>query len=35
MSTAEKAFCDLTEYYYSKWLSLEEAMIKATILLGK
>lgn len=35
MSTAEKAFCDLTEYYYFKGLSFEAALNKATKLLGK
>lgn len=35
MGTIEKAFCNLTEYYYFKGLSVTEAINKAIILLGK
>lgn len=35
METIEKAFCNLTEYYYFKGLSVTEAINQAIILLGK
>ncbi|MDU2290792.1 MAG: hypothetical protein E7D69_11965 [Clostridium celatum] len=35
MSVIEKAFCDLTEYFYFKGLSFKAALNKATQLLGK
>lgn len=35
METIEKAFCNLTEYYYFKGLSVTEEINQAIILLGK
>lgn len=35
MGTIEKAFCNLTEYYYFKGLSLKEAINEAAKLLSK
>ena len=35
MGVIEKAFCDLTEHYYFKGVSLEAALTKATKFLGK
>lgn len=35
MENIEKAFCNLTEYYYFKGLSVTEAINKAAKLLSK
>lgn len=35
MEVIEKDFCNLTEYYYFKGLSVTEAINKASKLLGK